>query len=407
MESAHVSSVEKTLHSIWAHVLNLPHVAYDQSFLSVGGDSISAMQVVGQCRKEGMSLGVQEVLRSRSITQLATAVKDVETSSYDHQEYFDEDFDLSPIQYLYFQRPNTHGHFNQSFYLRVTRQTTASRFQAAVEQLVTRHSMLRARFRFTTEHGWQQRLTSKWTYVQYFLPASTRILSPCSLFTDDIANSYRFRHRSVSSQAEIDALIADSQKCLDHAEGPLFAAEFFDFGTEQYVFLTGHHLVVDLVTWRLLLEELEEILKGGQLLPPALPFQRWCESQSEHAESLELDEVLPPAHVPPVDFSYWGIQRQDNTYGNAAHASFELDANTSTAFLTSCHSAYRTEPVEVLLAALIQSWSQVITDRPIPAIFNEGHGREPWNPDMDITRTVGWFTACEYPFLFPSAYSSV
>ena len=161
MESETASHVEKSLQSVWAHVLNLPHVPLDQPFLSVGGDSISAMQVVGQCRKEGMSLGVQEVLRSRSIIQLAAAVKELEASSYDHEEYFDEDFDLSPIQSLYFQRPNTHGHFNQSFYLRVTRRTTATQFQSAVEQLVARHSMLRARFSFSEERGWQQRLTSE------------------------------------------------------------------------------------------------------------------------------------------------------------------------------------------------------------------------------------------------------
>ncbi|KAE8835987.1 hypothetical protein HRS9139_04085 [Pyrenophora teres f. teres] len=336
------------------------------------------MQVVGQCRKEGMSLGVQEVLRSRSIVQLATAVKEVESSSYDHQEYFDEEFDLSPIQSLYFKRPNTLGHFNQSFYLRVTRKTEAGEFHAAVEQLISRHSMLRARFSFSEVSGWQQRLTN------------------------DIAGSYRFRHSAVTSQAEIDALIEDSQQCFDHAVGPLFAADFFDIGTEQYAFLTGHHLVVDLVTWRLLLEELEEILKGGQLLAPALPFQKWAELQREHAETLELDEVLPAVDVPPMDFTYWGIQHQDNTYGNASHASFELGKELSSAFLTSCHTAYKTEPVEVLLASLIQSWSNVFTDRPVPAIFNEGHGREPWDSDIDITRTVGWFTALSPILVAPS-----
>jgi hypothetical protein len=213
---------------------------------------------------------------------------------------------------------------------------------------------------------------------------------------DDIEGSYRFRHLAVTSQAQIDTQIADSQQCFDHVTGPLFAADFFDFGEEQYAFLTGHHLVVDLVTWRLLLEELEEILKGGQLLAPALPFQKWAELQRDHAESLELDEVFPAVDVPPMDFTYWGIQHQDNTYGNASHASFELDKDLSSAFLTNCHTAYKTEPVEVLLASLIQSWSHVFTDRPVPAIFNEGHGREPWDSDIDITRTVGWFTARTY-----------
>ncbi|KAI4613996.1 NRPS [Alternaria sp. BMP 0032] len=378
MSSTVVTNVEESLQAIWAHVLNLPHVPLDQSFLSIGGDSISAMQVVGQCRKEGMSLGVQEVLRSKSITQLSAAVKEVGNSAYDHQEFFDEDFELSPIQSLFFKRPNTNGHFNQSFYLRVSRKTDAGDFQSAVEQLVTRHSMLRARFTHSPEHGWQQRLTN------------------------DISGSYRFRHLDVTSQAEIDTQIADSQQCFDHVSGPLFAADFFDFGDEQYAFLTGHHLVVDLVTWRLLLEELEEVLKGGQLLAPALPFQKWAELQRDHAESLELDDVLPAVDVPPMDFTYWGIQHQDNTYGNASHASFELDKELSAAFLTNCHTAYKTEPVEVLLASLIQSWSHVFTDRPVPAIFNEGHGREPWDSDIDITRTVGWFTALSPILVSPS-----
>ena len=190
MASLSTNQMEQSLQSIWAHVLNLPHVPLDQSFLSVGGDSISAMQVVGQCRKDGMSLGVQEVLRSRSIIQLATAVKEVESSSYDHQEYFDEDFDLSPIQSLYFQRPNTDGHFNQSFYLRVARKTSANEFHAAVKQLVSRHSMLRARFSLSDEHGWQQRLTSMLahadclrripSYILYLSPLLHLVFTLCS-----------------------------------------------------------------------------------------------------------------------------------------------------------------------------------------------------------------------------------
>tara|TARA_R110002003_G_scaffold124_21_gene11362 strand:+ start:12515 stop:16243 length:3729 start_codon:yes stop_codon:yes gene_type:complete len=197
-------------------------------------------------------------------------------------------------------------------------------------------------------------------------------------------------------------MIEDSQQCLDHEQGPLFAADFFDFGNDQFAFLTAHHIVIDLVSWRLLLEELEEILRGGELLPPALPFQKWAELQIEHAETLEFDKVLPPVDVPALDFHYWGIKREENTYGNASHALFELDSDITSAFLTDCHTAYRTEPVELLLAALIQSWSRVFVDRPIPAIFNEGHGREPWSSELDISRTVGWFTALSPILVTPS-----
>jgi hypothetical protein len=190
-------------------------------------------------------------------------------------------------------------------------------------------------------------------------------------------------------------MIEDSQQCLDHEHGPLLASDYFDFDGDQFAFLTAHHIVIDLVSWRLLLEELEEILKGGDLLPPQLPFQKWAELQVEHAYTLGFADVLPPVDVPPLDFGYWGIEREQNTYGNARHALFELDPEITSIFLTNCHAAYRTEPVELLVASLIHSWSRVFVDRSIPAIFNEGHGREPWSSDIDVSRTVGWFTACK------------
>ncbi|KAF2683049.1 acetyl-CoA synthetase-like protein [Lentithecium fluviatile CBS 122367] len=375
------NDIEKTLQAVWAHVLNLSEqqVALDRPFLSLGGDSISAMQVMGQCRKKGLGLGVQDILRSRSIPQLATTVKQVQTSMHNAVEEVDKPFNLTPIQSLWFQLPNQgYGHFNQSFYLKVNRKTTAQEFHAAVEKLISRHSMLRARFSYSTEGGWQQRVT------------------------ENVADSYRFRHQSVSTKEAIDTMIEDSQACLNHSTGPLLAADLFEYGNEQHAFLVAHHLVIDLVTWRLLLEELEEILKGETLLPPALSFQTWAHLQSEHAETLKLDKVLPPVEIPALDLSYWGIQHADNTYGNAGHASFELDPSLTALFLGDCHKAMNTEPVEVLLASLIQSWSQIFTDRPVPAIFNEGHGREPWNPDIDITRTVGWFTTLYPVFVEPS-----
>ncbi|PSN72225.1 acetyl-CoA synthetase-like protein [Corynespora cassiicola Philippines] len=377
------SKLELTLRSVWAHVLNLPEqqVALDRSFLSLGGDSISAMQVMGQCRKKGIGLGVQEILRSRSIPQLASAVTEIKGHE-EVKEEIDVPFDLTPIQSLWFQLPNQgHGHFNQSFYLRVTQPTTAQGFRSAVEKLVSRHSMLRSRF-CQTESGWQQRIT------------------------EDIANSYRFRHEKVSSKTEIDRMIENSQKVLNHSNGPVFAADLFELGNEQHAFVVGHHLVIDLVTWRLLLEELEEILKGGSLLPPALPFQRWAQLQREHAATLNLEKVLPRANIPPLNFSYWGIQHSDNTYGNAGHGSFDLDEDITSTFLTKCHKSLRTEPVEVLLACLLHSWTCVFEDRSVPAIFNEGHGREPWNKEIDVSRTVGWFTTL-YPIFVESSENPI
>lgn len=238
--------------------------------------------------------------------------------------------------------------------------------------------MLRARFSQSDEQVWHQRVT------------------------DDVINSYRFRHQAVSTKDKIDEMIEDSQKCLDHAAGPLLAADLFEFGNEQHAFLVAHHLVIDLVSWRLILEELEEILTDGTLLPPAMPFQKWALLQRDHAETQSLQNVLPCVDIPALDFGYWNIKHSDNTYGNAGHASFELDSVLTQLFMGDCHSPLKTEPVEVLLASLLHSWVKVFTDRPVPAIFNEGHGREPWNSDVDISRTVGWFTTVYPIFATPA-----
>jgi aryl carrier-like protein len=367
----HATTLERTLRNIVAHVLNLPEnqVPLNKPFLSLGGDSISAMQVMGQCRKQGIGLAVQEILRSKSIPQLATAVKETKTARHQYTESLETPFALTPIQSLWFALPNQgHGHFNQSFYLRLQRKVLKEDLQLAIQKLVVRHSMLRSRFTFSDESGWRQRLT------------------------DDVTGSYRFRHRAVSGKTEIDSMIEDSQKCLDHVKGPLFAADVFDIGGEQHAFLVGHHLVIDLVSWRVLLEELEEILLGNELLSPGLPFQTWAQLQQDQARTLDADKVVPPVDIPALDYTYWGIEHRDNIYGNAGHSSFTLSPELTALFVGDCHHAMKTEPVEVLLASLFHSWSRVFTDRSIPPIYNEGHGREPWDSELDISRTVGWFT---------------
>lgn len=371
---------ERALRNIWAHVLNIPvlQVPLDKAFLSLGGDSISAMQVMGQCRRQGIGLSVQEILRSKSIPHLAAAITEARMSRNESIESLEEPFTLTPIQSLWFELPNQgHGHFNQSFYLRLQREVPKDELQLAVQQLISRHSMLRSRFAFSEVDGWQQRLT------------------------EDVQGSYRFRHRAVSERSEIDDMIEDSQKSLDHVNGPLFAADSFLIGQEQHLFLVGHHLVIDLVSWRVLLEELEDILRGRELMPTGLSFQVWSQLQQDQASTLDLGKVWPNTDLPRLDFTYWGIEHQDNVYGNARQESFTVDPALTALFLGDCHHAMRTEPVEVLIAALIQSWSNVFTDRPIPPIFNEGHGREPWDTELDISRTVGWFTTGRRdPFIY-------
>ncbi|KAF2177349.1 amino acid adenylation domain-containing protein [Zopfia rhizophila CBS 207.26] len=378
------NEIETKLRQIWSHVLNLDvdQIGLNRSFLNLGGDSISAMQVMSQCQRLGIGLKVQAILRSKSIAHLANYAKDVKICS-DYREVVEQEFDLTPIQQHYFMLPNQgNGYFNQSVFLRTTRRIDESTLRKAIETIIERHSMLRARFSRTGPGGpWRQRITQQ------------------------VSQSYRLRHLLVASQEETTSHIAASHACLDAVRGPLFAADLFQVGDrEQLLFLTANHLVIDLVSWRVILEETEEILSNPSaplLAQTVMPFQAWCNLQAEHCQGLSPSEVFPVNGVPYGDLEYWGMENVPNNYGGVVSEGFELNTDSTALVIKKCHYALRTEHVDVLLSALIYSFALIFPGRTVPPVYNEGHGREPWDDSIDISRTVGWFTSL-YPVFVPN-----
>lgn len=390
-----VTDVEAKLRGIWSLVLNLPEDQIsldDRSFLSLGGDSISAMACASRAKKAHLDVTVQNVLRAKSVRQLASSVKTIAQTDLQgeaEEELLNAPSDLSPIQQLHFDvRGPAEGdeHFNQSFCLRLSRQIVASEIRKAIDVVVRRHGMLRARFLLGDDGKWRQVITS------------------------DVHTSYRFRSRTARSRRNSEDGIVSAQECLDVRHGPILAAELITVGDgkEQLLFMTAHHLVIDLVSWRVILEEMEEILQAPTegALPPfhrSLAFTKWTALQREESSGKQVTKMLQAAaNVPLAQFAYWGMDSQPNLYGDVACGSFELDPAVTTTLTTDCHTPFRTETVDLLLAALIWSFRNTFHDRAAPAIFNEGHGREALlRHSTDISRTVGWFTT-----LFPVALSS-
>lgn len=371
-----LNDVETKLRDIWSLVLNLPVdqiSVSDRSFLSLGGDSITAMTCASQAKKHRLGLSVQDILKARSLRQLAAAVKTLDDRPAEAHEVDDgTPFELSPIQQYHFEvRGEAQGdeHFNQSFHLRLTRPVEDHAILGAIETVVNRHAMLRARFKRTADGKVRQ------------------------LVTTDAKSSYRFRVHDGDDNAE--AAISSAQSCLDVFSGPLFAAEVFNMGEEQTLFMTAHHLVIDLVSWRVILDEIEEILDVGALSPShSLSFRRWSTLQVQDAVTRKLDKVLPASSgIPKSQFGFWGMRERANLYGDVVTKGFALDIDTSKILLSDeCHAPLKTETVDLLLASLLWSFQRTFADRRPPAIFNEGHGREVWDETTDISRTIGWFT---------------
>lgn len=373
------TATEEKIHQAVCRVLNLPDelVHMGKSFMSLGGDSISAMQLISRCRIDGIRIVIRDVLLGKTIRELSSSAG--QPDQIFAQEEYETPFNLSPIQQMYFEtaakpssEPTAAYRFNQTFYLRLTKHTALEEISHGIEAVVTRHSILRARFH-------QDETTSRWSQK---IPR-------------EVANSYRFQTHVVRSQKDIAMVMATSQASLDIQNGPVFSVDVMDHAGKQLLFLVAHHLVVDLVSWRVLLQDFEQFLETGSV-PSAkpLPFSVWNRMQADYAKQLVPVSVLPiDAPVPASEISYWGMTHQHNIHVDMLAQSFNATPEVTAALLDDrCHKALRTTPMDLMVAALLYSFQIHFKDRLLPTIFSESHGRQPWDSNIDLSETVGWFT---------------
>ncbi|KAL3420504.1 hypothetical protein PVAG01_06949 [Phlyctema vagabunda] len=375
------TELQLLLQQTYSNVLNLKRnqVALDKSFLSLGGDSISAMQVISRCQEAGYAVSIQDILRSKSIKDLTYKMRAVQEPVYTAVETFDTAFDLSPTQQMYFQTTSASGaskHYNQSFFLKMKENVPTELLDLAIRALIKRHSALRTYFEPNDAGGWSQ-FTTK----------------------DVVENMLMFSTHEIDQIQDAEPFIKMAHTAIDYREGPIFAARIFRTKDEEsYLLLVAHHLVVDLVSWRIIIQDLEILLKGKTLRMPGITWQSWLKLQDDYAvEHLFPDNVLP-FEVPSSDFEYWGMTGVSNLAKDTIEEIVSLSKEeTLRLFDSRTHSALQTEPIDLLLGSVIHAFMMAFEDRQAPVVFREGHGREPWTSQIDLSRTVGWFTTM-YPF---------
>ena len=366
--------IERMLQQLWARVLNIDadSIGLDDSFFRLGGDSITAMQISSNARKLGIPLLTRDILEKKTIFRMA---RHTERNSSVHailttEENLHTPFDLTPIQRLYLEL-DTSGQpsFDMSFFVELSLSVQIESLRIILSALVRRHSMLRARFRKGVEETWQQYILN---------------------YAED---SFTIEHILSDDVTEIAQSILQSRSNLDIQNGPVLAVVLCDEGGRQSLFVAVHHLVFDLVSWRVLLEELEDLLLG-RMLPPisSTPFQAWQAAQAKYvadnAHSFAIAETMFEAN----HLSYWGLNASDVLLCNTMSEQFVINQEMTSALIGSCNNAFGTRPIELMLAALAQSFAVAFPDRKVPIIFNEIHGRETWDDNIDIVRTIGWFT---------------
>lgn len=375
------TDMERMLSRVWAHVLNIPtpEIGADDSFFTVGGDSITAMQLSAKCLHAGFRLTVSQIFEQKTLARQALCMTRTEKIEMGIQEQYDVSFSLSPMQQMFFEmQEHNRDAFSQKFLLRVTRPISITTLQTALESIVAHHSMLRARFCRAEDGSWSQSVKS------------------------GSEGCYKCREYDLPSLEEARHAMIKNRSTFSIDSGPLLSVDLFNTSSEgQFIHLVAHHLIIDLVSWRILLGDLAQTLTTGNLPEPVpVPFQSWCRLQEVYAR-----ETLGPAHVlpfgiTPTPMDFWGINHSANMYQDVLEHRFQLDQDITDLLMGAANGAFATQPVDLFQAAVWHSFVDTFNNRHPPTIFNEGHGREPWDDAIDISRTIGWFTTM-WPLTVP------
>ena len=377
--------IEQILATIWQDVLGLKKVSSHDKFFEIGGDSILSIQVVARARKAGIKITPRQIFQYPTLTELA-AVADIAVLVLAQQDLVTGVVPLTPIQHWFFEQNRSElHHFNQSTLLQVPSHLKPELLSQAISKLLEHHDALRLRFIFK-EGKWQQ--------------TSDRISDIVPFQVIDLSQTPQLLHAQTLEQ------IATTQQASLHlSTGPLIRVVLFQLGDnhDSRLLIIIHHLAVDGVSWRILLEDLFtayrqlEQQETIQLPPKTLAFKDWAILLQEYGKTevvrSQLDYWLKQpwfkVNSLPVDYP---TGKQNNSVASTADISVNLSENQTRALLQKVPSAYNTQINDVLLTALVQTLAQW-TGNSTVLLDLEGHGREDLFADADVSRTVGWFTS--------------
>ncbi|WP_226478064.1 non-ribosomal peptide synthetase [Pseudomonas sp. MWU16-30323] len=373
------NELEQTLAAIWCAVLNVQQVGLDDNFFELGGDSILSIQVVSRARQAGIHFSPRDLFQHQTVQTLAAVATRTEQVIAE-QGVLTGASGLTPIQHWFFDTDiPERQHWNQALLLEPVQALEPHRLEQALLAVLEHHDALRLSF---TQRD------AQWHAEHLAVPEGGLLLQA-----------------QVADMEQCSALFTDTQRSLNLAHGPLLRALLVDGPQGQRRLLIAiHHLVVDGVSWRVLLEDLQTVyrqLSDGH--PVSLPaktsaLRDWAARLRAYAGSESLREELDvwqqqlagPAVELPVDRPQGSLRNRD-----ADTVSVRLDAERTRQLLQQAPSAYRTQVNDLLLTALARvlcRWS----GHESALIQLEGHGRETLFDEIDLTRSVGWFTSA-YP----------
>lgn len=380
------SEEEKVLVQVCEDVLKRNHIGVNDNFYNLGGDSIKAIQVVARLKVQGYKINVEDILKTPVLANLSKCMT-VDVKKIDQSEVTGEVL-LTPIQKFFFGDSNfkVPTHFNQSVLLKSKELIYQDALAKAITDLVIHHDALRMVY---------QKEETLWK--QYNKDTS----SPC--YSIDF-----YDLRGEKDEVETMGRIGESlQSSIDLENGPILKVGHFRLSDGDRVGIIIHHLVIDGVSWRILLEDLSYLYsvykEGGEVNLPLKTdsFQYWADAQNEYAKGPEIaaeieywknvcKQEIPDMPQDEIPASTKGIKSLQS-------GSFTINKEITEVLQTKIHGVYNTEINDVLLTGLGMAIQETFGVGK-SVIKMEGHGREEIIENIDVSRTVGWFTTV-HPFI--------
>ncbi|WP_329268215.1 non-ribosomal peptide synthase/polyketide synthase [Streptomyces sp. NBC_01451] len=384
------NDVERTLCARFAEVLGLPGISADDDFFTLGGDSIVAMQLVSRARAGGLRITPRQVFQHRTVAALAAVATELDAdSARPAHDDGSGTLPLTPIMHALRELGGPIAGYHQAAFVQTPAELDEAALHAVLQAVTDRHDLLRARLE----------RVGRWSL--HVPPPGSLAPGAWSVRVDVAGTDEAGLREIVAEQARA------AQSRLDPDAGRMIQGVWFDAGpdTPGRLLLLIHHLVVDGVSWRVLLPDLATAwgaVREGRtpaLAPVDLSFRRWSELLAQRAVEPVSEDELPLwqgvlADVEPLPLLRPLDPERDVTEASR-HLSLTLPADGTQPLLSRVPAAFGAGVNDVLLTALalaVADWRGSPSGGSV-LVDLEGHGREDeLAGDADLSRTVGWFT---------------
>lgn len=370
-----LSTIQQALLKHAALVLDRPYIRLDEDFVSLGGDSISAITLSVEMEMNGYCLNTSDIMDNRRFADMALFVE-VKEMQFVDAGMKSGTFSLLPAQKWFFEQSfPVPEHFNQAFLLKVPEPLTPHRLNNALKLLTTYHDTFQLKFFAGLQH-----------------------------FNYENTHNFELHTPAFDALSELYSYIDILNRSFNLESGPLFKVVYITADEKYYIYLCAHHLIVDGVSWRTIISDLQNFYYHGEdaVLPKYSNTQRYVEALSEQIHLISDKEIK---HWMNFSLTHESSLRSDRVASGEKLQSttITLSSEQTETLMTIANHAYRTQGHELLLIALAKT---LAPDQPFLDILLEGHGRQQYGNHIRCEATVGWFTSI-YPVRISSGHDTM